>query len=173
MVQEGPIVGRNFLRIKMRNFEETFYYEVSEDENNQLKDILYNTSFDELDYRNKQFITFKTVDDLTIIVAIDKIQYVHFLWERPEVIIRKESNEDRFMHMKLYLVGKEQPMDISFEEPEDMEPLFEGLSADIAPLTFAFVCFDDENGETIALNLEDIVLMDIAINWEEELPEED
>ena len=151
-----------FLRFLLRDMKEFIWFEVSRTDQERLQDILYGEPLD-----CKPFFSMDTLDGYQVTVALDAIQAVNFLWQytQPEdsdrlaqQLWRKVADEDYRTDFHVCFRGRAKPM--HFYSSEYLKLAEIGYRLDLLdPDENAFLPFQDEDDETVALQAKEITLV--------------
>lgn len=139
-----------FLKIKMAGISEPFLYYLSYAEYERFQNFLEDMNFSAKDQDSTRFFCFTTLEKIDVALSSKHIQYVNFIEEMKDHIIKKEINED--YDLSIYFPKEKDVFRVCFDEDAALSSLIFlldlGLIADEP-----FFNFLDDDGELVSLNL--------------------
>lgn len=139
-----------FLKIKMKGIPEPFLYYVPYSEFERFQDFLENLNYSSKDQDSIRFFCFTTLEKIDVALSSKNIQYVNFLEERKDHIIKKEINED--YDLSIYFPEDKNVLQMRFDEEVSLSSLIFLLDLGIIK-DEPFFSFLDDDGELVSLNL--------------------
>lgn len=143
------------LKVWMRGEEDCRLLRVSEDDWVRARSIVGDG--------DKNFIALNTAAGSVVFLNCAHLLAAHFLWD-PAAIPTLTHPEPVFDELRAHLVGRKDPITAGYVEPEELEALclqLDGMSGDQE----RFIIFPDEDGEDIALHVEDLFLLEFPASW--------
>lgn len=157
----NPATPQYRLKIFIQSIAEPFFYEVAESEMERVKAFFAKQKETRPHSSKKRFIVFETIDQqLHVLIAAPYVQFVHFLWD-PSIaeiqlpVILREGN------LTMYLNGRNEPFDSSFDDPVEALQLVAGLDSEQG-FFGTFHLFDDVDGECVCVRIDQIMLLEIS-----------
>lgn len=134
----------HYLRLLVRD-QEDLIFEVAAEESERLR--LRLAAADEKDVRG--FHWFNTADDRSVVINLDRLQAVRFLWD---VTPTRPDPQPASSEIRIKLIGKEPVVEDYTEDPEDIYDLFTHLESDLSP----WPSFLDMDGEMMFLRADQV-----------------
>ncbi|HDL19113.1 MAG TPA: hypothetical protein ENH29_08665 [Bacteroidetes bacterium] len=148
-----------YVVLKLKSIDRQFEYNVSEEESFKFKNKLEDSKSINFNIRSTLYYWLKTKEEFQVFICLPAVQVVNYLWE-PHQHVRAEDDSFSRGDIEVYFESCSQPTSIGIEEPVFGANLALALDSGF----FAeneFYCFDDIDGETIALNSSQILLVEI------------
>lgn len=139
-----------FLKIKMSGIPDPFLYYVSYAEYERFQNFLEDMNYSGKDQDSIRFFCFTTLEKIDVALSSKNIQYVNFIGEMKDDIIKKEIKDD--YDLIIYYPQQKDALRVRFDEDAALSSLIFlldlGLIADEP-----FFSFLDDDGELVSLNL--------------------
>jgi hypothetical protein len=143
------------LRFLINGISDFLVYRVKKEDSERLRSILAQP---ESKICNSPFFVFSTEDGLSVALSVPDIHIANFLWDPVRFPYRQSREEPEGAPVKIHFRGRPQPFQTGAAEPQELGRLFFYLDT-IDLREEPFLYFDDEDGETVALHSNQVVLL--------------
>lgn len=138
------------LVVFIRDREQPFHFIVDKGDYDRLARILDQAG----DRMSPSFFWCDTSDDRSVILNLQAVQAVRFLWDGP---FGSRDRETRDVSIEIYMRGREEPVDADTDTPDSIHYFFSQLELD--PKMFPFPSFVDSDGEELYVNSSEVDLV--------------
>jgi len=138
------------LLVFIRARAQPFHFIVDKGDYNRLSNILGSSD----DAGSRGFFWCDTCNGKSVIINLEAIQAVRFLWDGP---FGAPEQEIRGEPIEIYLRGRVEPINADTDSPESIHDFFSQLELD--PKVFPFPNFIDSDGEDVYVNSSEIDLV--------------
>ncbi|MFQ5636870.1 MAG: hypothetical protein ACE5IR_02610 [bacterium] len=147
-----------YITLSIREIDESFIYEVGLEEIDRLKDRLSLIPENDLEQKTSKFFCFRAVNNISIAVSLNDIQWANFLWEKASNQNSDIDNSER-RETHFYFRHKPHRYSTTLDKASEAAALYFQLELGEFEET-EFYSFLDVDGEEVLVRLNDIVLVE-------------